>query len=310
MTRENQIALSVIVTVVGGRRFLRRCLSRLTPQIEGKPIEVIIPYDFTANSICRLKKAFPQVSFLGIGVIKTSARPGTQAAAHEIYDCRTAKGLNIARGRVVAILQDYGVPDPDWCGRVLEAHQLPYGVIGGAVEHEGKGVLNWAAYFLDFGSYQLPLCEGPSENLTDANISYKHAVLELVRGLWAERYKEAAVNSALAKKGIVLWLRPQIVVRQNCGKQSFSQVAIQRFCWGRLFGCIRAQESPFMFRLFYIVISPVIPFILIARIAWKVFAGKRNRFRFIQSFPQVVAMILCRSAGEFVGYMTARESSL
>jgi hypothetical protein len=307
---ENQIALSVVVTVVGGRDFLRRCLSRLAPQIEGKPIEVFVPYDSTANSIHELNKDFPQVIFLDMGVIKTNARPGTQAATHEIYDCRTAKGLTTARGKVLALLQDCGAPDPDWCDQVLEAHRLPHGVIGGAVEHEGRGVLNWAVYFLDFGLYQLPLFEGPSGNLTDVNVSYKREVLDSVNGLWADRYKEATVNRTLAKKGVVQWLRPQIVVRQDCGKLLFSQVAIERFYWGRLLGSLRAQEVPFLFRLFYITLSPAIPLLLIGRTARKVFAARRNRARFLQSLPQFVAIGLFRCAGEFVGWLTARESSL
>lgn len=310
MSGEKQIALSIIVTVVGGRGFLQRCLRRLAPQIEGKPIEVIVPYDSTAKSIHQLKTDFPQVIFLDMGVIKTNARPGTQAATHEIYDCRTAKGLNAARGKVLAILQDYGAPDPDWCKQVCEAHGLAYGVVGGAVEHEGRGILNWAVYFFDFGLYQLPLLEGPSSNLTDVNVSYKREILESVHGLWAERYKEVTVNRALANKGVIQWLRPQIVVRQDRGKLLFSQVAIERFYWGRLFGSLRAQEVPFVFRLFYIIVSPAIPLILIWRTAGKVFRDGRYRTRFLQSLPYFVAIALFRSAGEFVGWLTARESSL
>ena len=309
MSGENHIALSVVVTVVVGREFLRRCLTRLASQIEGKPIEIIVPYDSTAENIQQLKKDFPQVLFLNIGVIKTNARPGTQAAAHEIYDCRTAKGLKTARGKVLALLQDSGIPDPDWCEQVLQAHRLPHGVIGGAVEHEGMGALNWAVYFLDFGLYQLPLFEGPSGNLTDANVSYKREVLESVNGLWAERYKEVTVNRTLAKKGVVQWLRPQIVVRQDCGELLFSQIAIERFCWGRLFGSLRAQEIRFVLRLFYAILSPAIPLLLIGRTARKVFAARRNRAKFLQSLPQFVAIALFRSAGELVGCLTARESS-
>ena len=310
MVRENEPVLSVVVTIVGGATFLHRCLSRLTPQIAGRSIEVIVPYDSTASGIAELKNIFPQVVFADMGVVKTDMRPGTQEAAHEIFDRRTAAGLNVARGEILALLQDYGAPDPDWCDQLIEAHRLPYDVIGGAVEHEGKGVLNWAVFFLDFGRHQLPLPEGPAVYLTDVNVSYKRAALESVRHLWAERYKEVTINWALARKGFVLWQRPQLVVRQDRGKLSFRHLISERFSWGRLFGCIRAREISPLTRLLYITLSPGIPLILLARMARKVFSTGRNRSRFILSLPQLVAMTSCWCLGEFMGYLTGRESSL
>ena len=301
--------MSVIVTIVGGMSFLYRCLSRLNSQINGRAIEVIVPYDSTASGIAELKNAFSQVLFVDMGVVKTDERPGTQQAAHEMFDRRTAAGLNIARGEILALLQDYGAPDPNWCDEVLEAHRLPYGIIGGAVEHEGKGALNWAVYFLDFGRYQLPLRESQTDYLTDVNVSYKRVALESVRHLWAERYKEVTVNWALARQGIVLWQRPQIVVRQDRGALAFCPLIVERFSWGRLFGCIRTKEISALARLLYIVLGPAIPLILLARTARKVFSGRRNRCRFILSLPQLSAMTFVWCLGEFMGYLTGRESS-
>lgn len=310
MPCENEPVLSVIVTIVGGATFLHRCLSRLTPQMAGRAIEIIVPYDSTAKGISELKHKFPQVVFSDMGIVKTDTPPDTQEAAHEIFDRRTAAGLNVARGEILALLQDYGAPDPNWCEQLIEAHRLPYGVIGGAVEHEGKGALNWAVFFLDFGRHQLPLLEGPAVYLTDVNVSYKRAALESVRDLWAERYKEVTINWALARKGMVLWQRPQMVVRQDRGKLSFLHLISERFSWGRLFGCIRTREISPLTRLMYITLSPAIPLLLLARTARKVFTTRRNRSRFMLSLPQLAAMTFFWCLGEFVGYLTGRESSL
>jgi hypothetical protein len=310
MSSEHNPVLSVVITIVGGKIFLHRCLARLVAQLKGRPIEVIVPYDSTASGISELKNEFSQVVFVDMGVVKTDARADTQEAAHEMFDRRTAAGLNAARGEILALLQDYGAPDPDWCDQVLEAHRLPYGVIGGAVEHEGRGNLNWAVYFLDFGRYQLPLREGPTDYLTDVNVSYKRAVLESVRPLWAERYKEVTVNWALARKGVVLWQRPQIVVRQDRGTLSFRPLVGERFSWGRLFGCIRTREISPMKRLLYILFSPGIPVVLLARTARKVFSTRQNCGKFVFSLPQLAAMTFFWCLGEFVGYVTGRESSL
>jgi len=301
--------LSVIVTIVGGMFFLRRCLNRLVPQTEGRAIEVIVPYDSTAAEIAELRGEFSQVVFWDMGAVKTDGRPGTQEAAHEMFDRRKAAGLNAAKGEILALLEDYGAPDPDWCDQVIEAHRLPHAVIGGAVEHEGKDNLNWAVYFLDFGRYQLPLPEGPSDYLTDVNVSYKRAALESVRELWAQRYKEVTIHWALARKGLVLWQRPQMVVCQDRGKLSFRHLISERFSWGRLFGCIRTREISLLSRFLYTVFSPGIPLVLFVRTARKVLATGKNCGRFILSLPQFFAMTFFWCFGEFVGYLTGRESS-
>jgi hypothetical protein len=137
MSLQSKPCLSVIITIVGGKIFLQRCLSRLIPQTEGRNIEVIVPYDSTASGIAELKTEFPGVVFLDMGVVKTDSHPGTQQAAHEMFDRRTAAGLNVAQGEILALLQDYGAPAPDWCDQIVDAHRLPHAVIGGAVEHEG-----------------------------------------------------------------------------------------------------------------------------------------------------------------------------
>jgi hypothetical protein len=309
MRDDEKIALSVIVKVVGGRPFLDRCLSRLAPQVRGRRIEVLVPYDATVAGIDDLRMEYSDLIFMDTGVLKTEAPVGTHAAAHEIYDRRISKGLGSARGQILAVLEDYGAPDPDWCDQVLGAHRLPYGAIGGTVEHEGRGALNWAVYLLDFGRYRLPAREGPVRYLTDVNISYKRSVLEGVRDLWQERYQEVTVNWALARKGVVLWQRPQIITRQDRGAMSFGSVVVERFCWGRLFACLRVREMARMSRLLYVLLSPGIPLILLTRMAWKVWMGGRDRARFLAAFPHVVAMTLCWCLGECAGYITGREYS-
>ena len=309
MYRKNGIELSVVIRLVGGHTFLDRCLRHLIPQTQCRPIEVIVPYDSTVGGLEQIKNDFPTLVFVDMGVIRTCLPPTAHEVAHELYDRRTAAGIRMAQGRIVALLEDYGAPDPDWCEQIIKAHRLPYGIIGGAVEHEGKGSLNWAVYFLDFGRYQLPLREGPSDYATDVNVSYKREILEDVKHLWRDRYNEVTVHWALAKKGVILWRKPQIVVRQDRGKLSFSQLIRERFNWGRLFACMRKKEMSSLSRFSYIVMSPGIPAVLLARMASKVFGvGGRNRTRFVLSFPQVVAMTICWCLGEFAGYVTGRES--
>jgi len=301
--------LSVVVTTVGGGQHLERCLDYLVPQMTDET-EVLVPYDSTLDiDAIRSDPRYQGIRFVAMGQVETDSPPGTESAAHEMYDRRTAAGLRAASGEILALLQDYGAPAADWVQQVLLAHQMPAGVIGGSVEHAGDGPWNWAVYFLDFGRFQKPLPEGPATYLTDINVSYKRPVLEGVRHLWEYRYKEVTVNWELLRQQVVLWQRPQIEVLQDRGKLKLGELLIERYCWGRLFGSIRVHENSVWVRLLFILGSPAIPLILITRISRKVLLGGRNIGALLKSFPHFVVITSAWCLGEFVGYLTGRESA-
>ncbi len=138
MNERSSIALSIIIRLVGGGKFLGRCLEALIPQTQGKAVEIIVPYDASIVGINRVAEQFPMVTWLDFGANQSNDwhNPGE---IHEIYDLRTAAGLQAARGDILAIIEDYGTPTSDWCDQILNAHHLTYPVIGGAVEHTGEG---------------------------------------------------------------------------------------------------------------------------------------------------------------------------
>ena len=309
MSDKSVILLSVVVRIVGGAAFLEKCLGHLILQSRNRQIEIIVPYDATVGSMDRLRTRFPEIVFIDMGFVKTDAPSGTHAAAHELYDRRTAAGLNLARGKILAMLEDYGVPEPDWCEQILEAHKLPYGVIGGSVAHRGTGVLNWAVYFIDFSRYQPPLPEGPASYLTDVNVSYKRSSLESVKAVWAKQYNEVVVHWALAKQGVVLWIRPQIVVCEDRGVLNFTDLVKERFAWGRLFGSTRAKEMTLAQRFVYIVLSPLIPIVLLVRMIKKITGNPGVWGYFLMALPFTLVLSTVWSLGELIGYVTGQASS-
>jgi hypothetical protein len=256
-----------------------------------------------------VQQALPMFRYLDMGEVTTVAPRGTGAADHELYDRRTSAGFCQARGGIIVSLEDYGLPAADWIAQIRQAHQLPHGVIGGCVEQASERLLNWAVYYLDFGRFQLPLSEGPTEYLSDVNVSYKREVLETVRDLWAERYNEARVHWELQRRGTILWRRPQIVVRQDRGDLTWGRAVRERFSWGRLFGAVRAQEHGWGFRLVYAALSPLIPFVLVGRMARKTLLDRRHVGRFVAALPALMLLAFIWCAGEMAGYVTGRAES-
>jgi hypothetical protein len=198
-------------------------------------------------------------------------------------------------------LEDYDIPDPDWCEQIIAAHCLAHRVIGGAIEQAGSGFLNWSVYFLDFSRYALPLQEGPLATLSDVNISYKKSALAAIKPLWEHSYNEVTVNWALARQGECLWLQPKIIVRQDRGSLKVGALIAERFAWGKIFGRKRSPEISNLSRWKYLILTPLIPFILIGRVSWKVFRDKQNRFQFLVCLPVMIVLSVAWTAGEFVG---------
>lgn len=302
------IKLSIIVRIVAGENFLIKLLEHLLPQIEGRSVEVIVPYDVSISGVGEQEPRYSGVRFMNIGEIGTDAHPSTFTAQHELIDRCTSNGLAIAQGEILCILEDSVVPDPDWCEQVLEAHRLPYDVIGGSIEHAGKGALNWAVYFQDFGRYMIPLQEGQVRYISDVNITYKREALMNAGQLWRDRYNEITVNLGLAKKGVVLWLRPQMVVRQDRGVLDFKDLLGERYAWGRIFAASRSKEMTSLTRLLYITFSPAIPLVVLGRIIWKVLRSRRNRIKLMRSLPYLIVLTVVWALGELVGYVTGVAS--
>lgn len=293
--------LSVVLTVVEGGAALRECLDALAAQADAPSMEVLLPFDATLGDLSSEFGDHPLVRPLDMGHVATEQDPLGPAGQHELFDRRRARGLAEARGELVAILEDRGVPRTDWAATVDRLHQSQHLVIGGAVENGVDRLVNWAVYFCDFSRYQLPLAAGPAEWATDVNISYKREALERTRELWSGRYHETTVHWALQRDGVRLMLDPALVVDQRRTRTRLRDLLGERYHWGRLFAYTRARESSATRRILLAATAPLLPFLLLlrhARTQWT----KRTRFgRYVAASPLVFALLAAWSFGEFVG---------
>lgn len=299
--------LSVVVTIVDAHDALLRCLDALATQDDPPEMEVLVPWDDSVPGMSSMAARFPGFRFLQMGNIATARPTATLAGQHELFDRRRAAGVAAASGDVIAILEDRGVPRPDWARKVVQLHtELPHSVIGGAVENAVDSPLQWSVYFCDFGRYQRPFAAGPRAYVTDVNVSYKRAALQRTSTLWRERYHETTVHWALQRAGETLYLTPELVVEQHRDTLRLGALIAERFSWGRLFAYTRARETNVAKRLALAVFAPVLPVILLARLA-RSQRSKRVTFRkFLSVSPLVLMLLVAWSLGELVGYVTSR----
>jgi hypothetical protein len=295
--------LSIIVTIVDGGDALARCLAGLAAQVGAPPFEVLVPWDTSLGDPAAVVARFPGIRIVDAGTLRT-ARPVTTAAGqHELYDRRRAIGLAAARGDYVAILEDRGVPRPDWARAIVGLHQrTPAAAIGGAIENGRSETLNWAVFFCDFGRYQPPFEAGPRSYVSDVNVCYRRDALELTRDVWQEAYHEPKVHWALIRQGHRLWLSPEPVVDQHRDALKLGKLLAERRDWGRLFAAIRSSEIGTGRRLALAAGSVALPAVLFAR-ALRDAVTKGRGPVFLRASGSVLVLLLAWSWGEFTGYL-------
>jgi hypothetical protein len=297
--------LSVIVTIVDGGDVLRNFLLALTRQENPPPMQILVPYDASIPETAEFRREFPDLTFIEMGVTESFASILTAAGQHELYDRRRAAGLARATGSLIGILEDRAPPRADWARNVVRLHELPYGVIGGAIECAPGDLLNWAFYVCDFSRYALPFESGPRRWISDVNVSYKRKMMDDTRSIWHTRFNEAMVHWALLEQGETLYLSSDLVVDYRTPYTSLAGVLPERFHWGRLFGHVRAKKLSVLGRLGHIVLGPLIPLMLLVRHGLTQYQ-KGNFGRFLRAAPTIAALLAGWTSGEVWGYITKR----
>ena len=304
--------LSVVVAIVSDTTSLQsdntplvECLKALHGQHTPPAMEIIVPYHSRVRDIDAVKRRFPDVKYLLVDDLKTLR---DEAGSREHHDELRARGLAVATGTIIGLLEDHARPDAHWCERVVKAHEEDIAAVGGAIENGINRPLNWAVYFCDFGKYQNPVTAGPSWFASDANVAYKRSALESISDVWKEIFHETMVNSALLEKGEKLVLSPDIVVYQHRANLNLRDALKERFIWGRSYAGTRCSLISGTKRMIYALLSPVLPLILFYRMTVNVVKKGRCIGPFLKAAPLTTLLLLGWSCGELVGYLTARSS--
>jgi hypothetical protein len=287
--------LSVCVIEFTSRPHLVRCLDALVSQ-QDAALEIIVPYDDASEDLAHLRARFPGVQFL-------------HCAGHCTPAELRAAGARSARGPVIAFLEDHCIPVPQWTERLLAAHAAPHAAVGGAVDkgfpvgRRTDSALNWAFYLADYSRYMNPQPGGPAAGLTDCNVSYKRSALESIEASWRHELHENVVNGLLLARGSTLWLAPDVVVHEQRSLTLRSALR-DRYSFGRLFGSTRVAGAPLSRRLVLAALAPVMPPLLIARVAKNLFQRRRYRLQLFRTLPALTVVATAWIVGEFVGYLT------
>jgi len=272
---------------------LTRCLDALRSQRDAPEFEITVACDPHILGIETVRGSFPEARI----VVNAGQRTPLELASRALRECR---------GELILLTKDHCVPAPDWVRTMVNAQTTDRSVVGGRVEPAlDASAADWAFFFIDFYRYTSPIASGWTSCLTVCNVSYDRGRLEAVRAIWQDTFVETAVNNALATRFGGLWLEAasEVTIQK---KLTLREAVRERYILGWLFAYNRLASANLGQRLFYAAFTPALPLLLLARLTRAALHSRRHATALTRAWLPLALMVLGRSMGEWLGYVTAR----
>jgi GT2 family glycosyltransferase len=282
--------VSVVVASNRDKTLLHACLGSLLGQCQRLKAELVVARAGVSSEVSALGKTYPSVRFIA-------------APADATIPQLRAIGMGQASGDIVALTEDHCIADENWVEALTQSAHGDADVVGGGVDNARRArVVDWAAYFAEYGFFSMDRPERPdgAPLLTGANIAYKRHVIADVIGWAQEGEWENVAHTRLVARGSMLRFARTAAIYQN---QSYSLAAFcaDRYEHGRDYARKRLVEEPEASRWFLFAASPLLPALLTWRVAR---ASARNRLgTFVRALPATMLFLTAWSVGEAVGYL-------
>lgn len=282
--------LSIVIASCVGPPFISRCLESIDRQRKAAEVEVIVVDRAGGEVAADIRRDYPWARLIG-------APAGTP-----IPDLRRT-GVQEASADFVAIIEEHCVARNDWIAAILRCTQSDAAAWGGPVcDADYDRRTDWAMYFTEYNAYMPPFERGPTRDICAVNCVFRRdALLRHLPppggGFW-----EAGLNRALAAAGERIVAEPDMVVYKT-GPFPLEYYLRQRYLVSRAFAGDRRRTASPLFVIAYLMLAPLVPWVLLWRIGRRVRA-KRARFdQFLRALPVLVPASIAYVWGEWVGLL-------
>ncbi len=289
--------ISVVIACVNGLPCIDECLSALGEERQGHDLEVIVANCARDGSSMHIKERFPWVVLLDF-----SRRLG-------IPELR-AEGISRATGDIVSIIEDHCIVHKGWVSEILRAHQQGYEAVGGTVINASTSRLtDWVVFLCEYSGVMPPAPYGEVDSITGNNASYLKKILDRVDASVMRSCWEFFLHEELKKSGVRFFSEPSIVVSHK-KEFGFAYFMSQRFHYSRSFAGMRRGRVSAVTRAFYVFASPLIPGLMLWRMARQIYRKGEHMDKFLWGLPLLMPFLMSYAAGEFVGYLLGGGESL
>lgn len=292
------VRVSVVIASIVGAPFIDDCLESIERQVKNLGAEVIVVACGAAWYAERIARKFRWVRVIH------------RAGRETVPDLRR-RGVEEAAGELVAVIEEHCLAAPDWLDRAIEAYSRgEYGVVGGPVVDRGYARLrDWVVYFIEYNSYLPPWRSGEWRDLGSANIAYSKELLLKHREHLTGGYWEAGLHPQLVAEGVKFRPAPDMKVHHR-GPFNYGYYLGQRYWFSRAFAGRRSRDLSGAKKLAYVIASPLVPFLLLARMAKRVRERNCHLDKFVKALPLVIPALFVYVCGETMGYLAGPGDAL
>ncbi len=290
--------VSVVVASGAGGEFLFRCLASLRSQVERAGAELIVVDRMGSAVRERLARECPYAR-----VIATAS--DHRATVPEMRRL----GVESAIGAIVAVLEEHCTAPDGWLAAVAAGFKADDAALGGPIlDSDFARLRDWCVYFSEYHNYMPPWGDVERYALNGANIAYDRAKLMKHRAVLDKGYWEVVLHPLLAREGKFRAL--DALGAHHTGPFDYGYYLHQRYLLSRVWGGSQKELVPFSKRLLHLVLGPIFPLLLFARVTARVLEKKRHVGKYIVTLPLLVPAWFCYSFGEWLGYLVGYGRAL
>lgn len=284
-------SVSVVVASGAGGEFLFRCLAALVPQVDQRQAELIV-VDRTGEATReRLRREFPRATVIAAPAIPKPTVP-----------LMRRMGVEAAAGQVVAILEEHCRPPAGWLDAIATNFSSGDAAIGGPIlDDDYQRAADWCVYFSEYHNYLPPWGNVERYALNGANIAYDRSLVMQHRAVLDDGYWEVVLHPKLAMQG--RFRAVDAAGAHHTGPFSYGYYLHQRYLLSRVWGGTQRTIVPFSKRLVHLVIGPVFPLLLFARVTSRVAPKSQFVGKYLMALPLLIPAWFAYAAGEWLGYL-------
>lgn len=215
-------------------------------------------------------------------------------------------GLRLARGRWVAFTTDQLRVSPSWAATLVSALASGFVGVGGPIElAQYSDTATAAAYFIRFSAFAPDLWPSarPARDIPGDNAAYRRESLLRHPDLLESGFWEVEFHRRFEREGGVLRMEPGASA-ELVGPVAFGPMLRQRYRHARVFGNSRVRRHG-EGRVKLLLSAPLVPLVLLARLAARALPPVRTRRMFLEALPRLALLSTAWAAGEAAGAVRA-----
>jgi ubiquinone/menaquinone biosynthesis C-methylase UbiE/uncharacterized protein YbaR (Trm112 family)/glycosyltransferase involved in cell wall biosynthesis len=291
------LQLSVVIPCVNGLPVVCDCIQCLIDQEGASPLDVVVVDRCGESTRAEIRRRFPQVTIL-------------PANANTSIPAMRTLGIAHARGHKVAIIEDHCLAQPGWLRAVERAHRAGYQAIGGKVENgKERRLVDKAVFLCDYAPFMGPVASGKVHAIPGNNAAYDRSLFEQLQPELSAEFWESVWHARMRELGVDFYSDPEMVIvhDKSFGYWYFLR---QRYLYSRSFAGARLKGSPWWKKLAYASATPLLPPLLLGRLAGTIARKRRHGLQFICSLPLLLTFVIAWAIGEGVGALLGPGHSL